>query len=106
MTQIIDSKGCSFLSQFLNDLPDNCYLNKGLTGVGCTTLALLNNKNYVVAVPFISLIVNKTSVHKNVCPVYGDIFDLEIEKYLQNEAIKYKKFLVTYDSLARLIKFN
>lgn len=33
-TQIIDSKGCSFLSQFLEDLPDNIYLEKVLTGCG------------------------------------------------------------------------
>lgn len=105
MTQVIDSKGCSFLSQFLEDLPDNCYLNKGTTGCGATTLALLNTKNYVVVVPFISLIINKCSVHKNVCPVYGDIFDEEIQNYLNNSDIKYKKFLVTYDSLSRLLKF-
>lgn len=104
-TQIIDSKGCSFLSQFLEDLPDNVYLNKVLTGSGCTTLAILNNIDYVIAVPFISLIVNKCSSHKDICPVYGDIFDSEIEEYVNNSDIKVKKFMVTYDSLSRLLKF-
>lgn len=103
--QIIDSKGCSFISQFLEDLPDNVYLNKVLTGSGCTTVAILNEVNYVIAVPFISLIANKCANHKNVCPVYGDIFDLEIEEYINNPDIKIKKFMVTYDSLARLLKF-
>ena len=104
-TQIIDSKGCSFLSQFLEDLPDNIYLEKVLTGVGATSLAILNDVNYVIAVPFISLIVNKCTNHKNICPVYGDIFDSEIEDYLKNPDIKVKKFMVTYDSLVRLLKF-
>lgn len=104
-TQIIDSKGCSFLSQFLEDLPDNIYLEKVLTGIGATSLAILNNVNYVIAVPFISLIVNKCASHKNLCPVYGDIFDSEIEDYLNNPDIEVKKFMVTYDSLARLLKF-
>ena len=105
MTTVIDSQGCSFLSQFIDDLPDNCYLNKGTTGCGATTLALLNNRNYVIVVPFVSLIINKCSVHKNVCPVYADIFDIEIVDYINNSDIEYKKFLVTYDSLARLLKF-
>ena len=105
MTQIIDSKGCSFLSQFLEDLPDNIYLNKVLCGCGATSLAILNEVNYVIAVPFISLITNKCANHKNVCPVYGDIFDSDITDYLNNSDIKVKKFMVTYDSLARLLKF-
>ena len=102
---IIDSKGFSFLSQFLDDLPDNVYLSKVLTGCGNTTLAILNDVNYVIAVPFISLIVNKYHSHKNICPVYGDIFDSEIEDYIKNPDIEVKKFMVTYDSLARLLKF-
>lgn len=102
MTQLIKAPmNTHYLSDFLEDLPDNAFLNKVLTGCGNTFLALTAKKNYVVAVPYISLIRNKLASHPTAFGVYGDIKDAEITEYL-NSDVEYKKILVTYDSLGRL----
>lgn len=104
MTQseiIIEANDCKYLAEFLEDLPDNSFVNKVLTGCGNTYLALTCKRNYVITVPFISLIKNKLNSHKNVLGVYGETTDEEIENYL-NSNLEYKKILVTYDSLARI----
>lgn len=101
---IIEANDHKYLAEFLDDLPDNSFVNKVLTGCGNTFLALTNKRNYVITVPFISLIKNKLSFHKDVLGVYGETTDQEIKNYL-NSDIKYKKILVTYDSLARITSF-
>ena len=101
---IIEANDYKYLAEFLEDLPDNSFVNKVLTGCGNTFLALTNNRNYVITVPFISLIKNKLNSHRGVLGVYGETTDQEIENYL-NSDIKYKKILVTYDSLARITNF-
>ena len=101
---IIEANDYKYLSEFLGDLPDNSFVNKVLTGCGNTFLALTNNRNYVITVPFVSLIKNKLNSHKNVLGVYGETTDQEIETYI-NSDIEYKKILVTYDSLARITNF-
>jgi hypothetical protein len=92
-----------YLSEFLEDLPDNAFLNKVLTGCGNTYLALTAKKNYVIAVPYISLIRNKLASHSTAFGVYGDIKESQIIDYL-NSDVEYKKILVTYDSLGRLTR--
>lgn len=108
MTTTIKSFGEKWLSKVLaknnmNDLPDNCMLNKVLTGCGGTTVALTNDIPYVIAVPFRSMIENKLDWAKqnniNICPVMGGISDYEIANYTGN------KYIVTYDSLGRLNNF-
>lgn len=42
------------------DLPYNCIFNKIVTGCGGTTIALFNEEQYVIAVPYTELIINKT----------------------------------------------
>ena len=104
MTEIIlKANQANYLSEFLEDLPDNGFLNKVTTGCGNTFLALTAKKDYVVAVPYISLIRNKLASHPTAFGVYGDIKDSEIVEYLDSD-VEYKKILVTYDSLGRLTK--
>ena len=43
----------------MEDFPKNCIFNKVKTGCGATTIALTNNKNYIVAVPTTDLVINK-----------------------------------------------
>ena len=99
---IIEANDHKYIAEFLEDLPDNSFVNKVITGCGNTFLALTNKRNYVITVPFISLIRNKLHTHQNVLGVYGETTDREILEYLNNTEIKFKKILVTYDSLGRL----
>lgn len=100
---ILKANQANYLSEFLDDLPDNGFLNKVTTGCGNTFLALTSKRNYVVTVPYISLIRNKLASHPTALGVWGETKDSEILDYL-NSDIEYKKILVTYDSLARLTR--
>jgi len=63
---------------------------------------LTNNKNTIVAVPYISLVKNKVNQHEGkVLGVYGDIDQSEIEHYILTNDLK--KIMVTYNSLPRVI---
>lgn len=100
---ILKANQANYLSEFLDDLPDNGFLNKVTTGCGNTFLALTSKRNYVVAVPYISLIRNKLASHPTALGVWGETKDSEILDYLNSDT-EYKKILVTYDSLARLTR--
>lgn len=65
-TKILDSKcqKARYIQQVLDnnemtDLPDNVILNKITTGSGMTSVALVNEQPYVIAVPLKRLIENK-----------------------------------------------
>lgn len=91
-----------YLSEFTDDLPDNCILDKGKIGAGGTSVAIRNSENYIIAVPFLSLIENKTAQNENLLGVHGKVRDKDILKYLNNDTYP-KKIMVTYDSLCRLV---
>jgi hypothetical protein len=100
-----------YLSDVLKELPKNCLFNKGAVGAGGTTIALSDNANTVICVPYKSLIDNKviqSKENKELYPyellgVHGDTTDVEIHGYLNTHSVK--KIMVTYDSLPRLMKF-
>lgn len=78
-------------------------INKGLTGCGATTLAIDQDRDTLITVPYISLINNKTSQkeHKDVLlGLHGttkDGFRSAIQDYL---AIHSRiKIMMTYDAL-------
>lgn len=97
--------GAKYLSEFIPELPQNCLFDKGSVGCGGTTVALRDDKPTIIAVPFRALIANKMDTEPNLCGVRGGTDDWIIENYLSKDHIKVKKFMVTYDSLERLLKF-
>jgi hypothetical protein len=83
-------------------IPVNCLFDKGITGCGGTELAIRNNKNTIIAVPYVSLVENKGAQHKGrVLEVYGEVPQSKIEEYLASHDVK--KIMVTYNSLPRVI---
>ena len=102
--KIIESNGCKYIGEFMEDLPDNVMLNKVTTGCGMTSLVLENDVNYVLAVPFVSLIKNKEKWCKErgieLCSVYFGGADEEAFKEFGG-----KKIIVTYDSLDKVTKW-
>lgn len=95
-------KGAKYLSEFMTSLPVNCLFNKGITGCGGTDLALKNNIDTIIAMPYVSLIKNKKSQHGDrILGVYGDTETEEIVSYMRRRGKK--KIAVTYDSLGRLV---
>ena len=91
-----------FLSDYLTDLPHDCIFNKFRVGSGGTTVALRNNEDYIITVPFVSLIENKVAQHKGILGVHGKFKPKEILAYLKDKS-KPRKIMVTYDSLCNLM---
>lgn len=92
-----------YLSEYIKDLPDNCILSKGKVGAGGTSIAINNNVNYVIAVPFVSLIENKMQQHENIFGLYGKTTVKALINYLNDDKIPVKKIMVTYDSLQKVV---
>lgn len=101
-TTITIPSGTKYLSEVMSELPYNAYINKGVTGCGGTTLALTNNEPYVVAVHSKAMVANKVSQLPNIFGVTGDTKDEDIVNSLFKNT---KKYIVTYDSVPRLLKF-
>lgn len=94
------------LSNIIKDFPDNCYVNKQITGCGGTTLVLRNAVNYVVLVPYINLLKSKVADNQDIVDligVYGETDSEEITAYLESGA-EPKKIVCTYDSLPKLLR--
>lgn len=100
---VIDCGGNDFLSEFLEDLPDNVMLNKVTTGSGMTSVVLQNSVKYVLAVPYTALIKNKEHWCEDrgieICSVYyGGADENDIKNF------KGDKIITTYDSLAKVTR--
>lgn len=93
------------LSDLIKDFPDNCYINKQITGCGGTTLVIRNEINYVVLVPYINLLKSKVADNKGVVDlleVFGETEQKEITEYL-SDTTSVKKIVCTFDSLPKLM---
>lgn len=97
--------GTKYLSDVLSDLPENCIFDKSVVGCGGTTVALTCPSNYVVCVPFVSLIQNKVSQNSNVFGLYKGISVKALKQYLEDDTNSFKKIMVTYDSLPKLMTY-
>jgi len=101
--KVIKANGKNYLGDFMDDLPDNVMLNKVTTGSGMTSVVLSNKVKYVLAVPFVSLIINKKDWCKqrgiDVCCVYAQGDDeIDVANF------KGDKIMTTYDSLEKVTK--
>jgi hypothetical protein len=110
MISIIKNKGRRYLSEILkaegmDDLPDNVFLNKVTTGCGMTSVALSNEKPYVICVPYKSIIINKLDYCKkeniNAIGVYAE--SAGGASYDEIKAFEGSKILCTWDSLGKVV---
>lgn len=94
------------LSELISDFPDNCYVDKRITGCGGTTLVLRNAVNYVVLVPYINLLKSKVADNKKIVDligVYGETDSEDISQYLIDYQTN-RKIVCTFDSLPKLLR--
>lgn len=87
-------------------LPVGYLIDKGKVGCGGTSIVLENDKDTIICVPFVSLIMNKMQQYNkdgnvNVLGVYTGITNQEIQAYIDGKQGT-KKIMCTYDSLHRV----
>ena len=105
MKQILFNYDTEYASESMSFIPSG-YIDKSICACGITTVALENNRNVVLAVPTITLALNKADQYPNersnysILPIWGDTSTSEIQDYIKKALIK--KFICTYDSLPKL----
>ena len=104
MNQLIN-KQYNYLGQVpefrQNGLPSGYLINKGKVGCGGTSLALEDNRDTIVCVPFVSLIKNKIAKYGDkILGVYQGVTKEDIAEYLKRDGVK--KIMCTYDSLEKV----
>lgn len=94
---LIVPTGLHYMSEVLEDLPKNTFIDKQVCGVGGTTLAIKSKTNYVIAVHRKILVENKYTQHPDILiEVLGEISVNDIvEQVLSGK----NKIITTYDSL-------
>jgi hypothetical protein len=95
-------ENANYLSDFMTELPENCLFDKGKTGCGGTTIAIENEIDTIIAMPYVNVIRNKQAQHENLLGIYQGVTEAEITDYLQTHQIR--KIAVTYDRLEYLIE--
>lgn len=101
ITASTTAKWVEQIPELENRLPENCILDKGITGCGATTLAIENDRSTLIAAPTVNLIKNKTQEHPDLLGVYGDVRNQEITDYLKTH--DRWKIMATYDAVPRVV---
>ena len=108
--EITIPKNINYLSEYeplKNGLPKGYLIDKGKVGCGGTTVALEEDDNTIICVPFVSLVHNKVTQYnkdsKVILGVYSGIKDNEIIDYIDSKDSK-RKIVCTYDQLPRVAK--
>lgn len=110
MSDFIVSKEYKYLGEvpkFKEEgLPVGYLIDKGKVGCGGTSIALENDKDTIICVPFVSLIKNKMQKYNkdgnvNVLGVYKGVTNQDIQAYIDGKQGA-KKIMCTYDSLSRV----
>jgi len=97
------------LSNYIRYIPHGI-VDKKRPGIGATTVELNSKRNSIIVVPTKTLAYNKTKKHAQ-CQYVGSkigiergaVLKPELQNYLSNKEIQFKKFIVVADSLKRVI---
>jgi len=108
---IIKLKTTDYIDEAFPIIPSNTFIHKGRTGVGGTHLELKTERNSILIVPTVSIIIDKTDEadengvfkYPNLFPVLGGVKTEDIKSHLLSNA-PYKKIITTPDSLYKIIE--
>lgn len=85
-------------------IPSSVILDKTLTGIGATFTEIHTKRNSIIIEPNVPVIVGKCQKEGNCLGVYSETTVSQIKKYLNNDAIKYKKILTTPEGFKKIRK--
>ena len=105
-----------YLSDFLQELPNDCVFLKGVTGCGATSLALADRSHCIIALPTRNTVMSKWVIRDketreiighddDIFPIYKGLNDTKeaLIKYLHSRSKEHPiKIVCTYDQVERL----
>ena len=97
---MITLKEGQYLSDVMNEIPSNCILSKRIPGCGATTLELDTNRNSIIVVPNVPVIVSKCNKYPNLLGVYEGVSQSQIIEYLTNNPTR--KIMTTPESFGKV----
>lgn len=94
----------TYLDTILSRIPTNTLLFKNITGIGATYLEIIDKtRNSIIIVPNVPVIQGKQTKHSHLLGVYEGIGKDQIKRFLKKSKPKFKKIMVTPESLSRVL---
>ena len=93
------SKG-QYLSDIMNEIPSDCILSKRIPGCGATTLELNTDRNSIIIVPNVPVILSKCGKYQNLLGVYEGVKLNRVVEYIASNAIC--KIMTTPESFCKV----
>ena len=93
------SKG-QYLSYIMNEIPSDCILSKRIPGCGATTLELNTDRNSIIIVPNVPVILSKCGKYPNLLGVYEGVKLNRVVEYIASNAIC--KIMTTPESFCKV----
>lgn len=97
---MITLKKGQYLSDVLNEIPTDCILSKRIPGCGATTLELTTDRNSIIIVPNVPVILSKVKKFPNLLGVYEDVTISGVVAYLKENS-RYK-IMTTPESFGKI----
>lgn len=91
-----------YLSDIMNEIPSDCILSKRIPGCGATTLELNTDRNSIIIVPNVPVILSKCGKYPNLLGVYEGVKLNRVVEYIASNAIC--KIMTTPESFCK-VKF-
>ena len=89
-----------YLSDVMQEIPTDCILSKKIPGCGATTLELNTNRDSIIIVPNVPVILSKCSKYPNLLGVYEGVVQHQVVEYLTNNAVR--KIMTTPESFCKV----
>lgn len=84
----------------MNEIPSDCILSKKIPGCGATTLELNTDRNFIIIVPNVPVILSKCGKHPNLLGVYEGVKPNQVIEYIASNAVR--KIMTTPESFCKV----
>ena len=89
-----------YLSDVMNEIPSDCILSKRIPGYGATTLELNADRNSIIIVPNVPVIISKCSKYPNLLGVYEGVKQDQVIEYIASSTVY--KIMTTPESFCKV----
>ena len=89
-----------YLSDVMNEIPSDCILSKRIPGCGATTLELNADRNSIIIVPNVPVIISKCSKYPNLLGVYEGVKQDQVIEYIASSTVY--KIMTTPESFCKV----